>query len=320
MRAGWFLVTGFVLVGAVSPLWADPFAEVPSSHWAYEACARLISVGILPPGNSGDFSADPRITRFEFGIALLDPLTSIDYSIADTAEPETQLRSVLRQLGISPRTSESDIAARLRDIRRLAIEFQDVFESMSFDVERIVRALGDFNDEAAIRAWRLESLNTSTRGNILRSDNLEATTRSDTLHLPFAHGTVGLSLTNLEEPPELLDYLAVSVAADRSGAYSTVGSADAALTDPRVSRLRTTYEYGVGSALTLSIAYEEIARRGQDLEALDAASLTSLGIGYKLTPSTSVQLSYSLLEYSNYTLDTAPVRDRVAETALSIEF
>ncbi|MCJ7750588.1 MAG: hypothetical protein MUQ65_05785, partial [Armatimonadetes bacterium] len=74
-----------------------------------------------------------------------------------------------------------------------------------------------------------------------------------------------------------------------------------------------------GSALTLSLAYEEIARRGQGLAALDEASLTSLGIGYQLTPSTSVKLSYSRLEYANYALDTPPLRVRVAETAGSIE-
>jgi|GEM_PF-1606637 len=320
MRAGWFLITGFVLLGAVSPLWADPFAEVPSGHWAYDVCARLITVGILPSDNSVGFSGDPSLTRFEFGIALLDPLTGIDYALADTRERETQLRSVLRQLEISPRSSESDIAAQLSDIRRLAIEFQDVFESMGFDVARVVRTLGALNDEAAIRAWRLESLDAPVRGNSFRSDSSKSTSGSDTIHLPVGRGTVGVSLTSLEEPPELLDYLAISSAADRSGEYSAPASADAALTDPRVSRLRTTYEYGVGSALTLSLAYEEIDRRGQCLEALDAASLTSLGIGYKLTPSTSVQLSYSLLEYSNYALDTPPVRDRVAETALSIEF
>jgi long-subunit fatty acid transport protein len=72
--------------------------------------------------------------------------------------------------------------------------------------------------------------------------------------------------------------------------------------------------------LTLSLAYEEIARNGQGLEPIDSASLASLGVGYKITRTASVTLSYSLLEYSNHLFDGPPLRDRVAETAVSIGF
>jgi hypothetical protein len=33
-----------------------------------------------------------------------------------------------------------------------------------------------------------------------------------------------------------------------------------------------------------------------------------------------VKLSYSLADYENYTLDTPPVRERMAETAVSVAF
>jgi hypothetical protein len=140
------------------------------------------------------------------------------------------------------------------------------------------------------------------------------------MRVPFARGTVALSLPSDRHLPGLLGYLARSVAADRRGGGDASGPADPAVGDPRLSRLRTAYEYDVSSALTLSLAYEGIARRGHGMETLDTASLASVGIGYRLTPSTSVKLSYSLLEYSNRVLDTPPMRDRVAETAVSIEF
>jgi hypothetical protein len=45
-----------------------------------------------------------------------------------------------------------------------------------------------------------------------------------------------------------------------------------------------------------------------------------VGLGSQLTPSTSVKLSYSLLEYVNHVLDAPHVRDRLAETEVSVEF
>lgn len=324
MRAGWLCVAGIMLLGAASALWAAPFSEVPSDHWAYRACARLVAAGFLPEERQPDFSGKPPITRFELGIALLGPLNQVDQALAKlpaNSDDKGRLRAVLGSLAVTPRQSEADIAAGLRDLRRLAAEFKDVLDSLGLKTDRVVRGLGSSASEEQIRLWRLEALTQpALAGRALRSDGTSRETTRDTFHVPLARGTVGLSLTNPTDAPELLDYLAKSAAAARPLALTGAGPGEAAITDPRVSRLRTSYEYGIGSALTLSLAYEEIARRGQGLEALDAASLTSLGIGYQLTPSTAVKLSYSLLDYSNYALDTPPLRDRVAETAVSIEF
>ena len=322
MRA-WLCVAGMILLGAASPLWAGPFSEVPSDHWAYRACARLTAAGILAKERQADLSGNPRITRFEFGIALLGPLSEVDKALGalpSNADGKARLRAVLRALAANPRQSESEIAGSLRDLRRLAAEFKDVLESLGLNPELVQRGLAAVSSEEAIRIWRLEALARPANGAALRADRVARATPADTVHVPLARGTVGLSLTNPQEAPGLLDYLAKSAAAVRPLALTGAGPAEASVTDPRISRLRTTYEYGIGSALTLSLAYEEIARRGQGLAALDAASLTSLGIGYQLTPSTSVKLSYSLLDYSNYALDTPPLRDRMAETAVSIEF
>ncbi len=76
----------------------------------------------------------------------------------------------------------------------------------------------------------------------------------------------------------------------------------------------------MGSGLTLSVGLEEVARLGSNLLPLDAATLTSLGVGYRLTPSTSVRVSYSLLNYENYISDTPPVREHSAEASVLIEF
>jgi hypothetical protein len=323
MRAGWLCVAGVILLGAASPLWAGPFTEVPSDHWAYRVCARLTAAGILAKERQADFSGNPRITRFEFGIALLAPLTEVDKALSAlpaSADGPARLRAVLSALSVSPRQSESDIAGSLRNLHRLAAEFKDVLDSLGLNPDRVIRGLAQVSGEEAIRVWRLQMLARPASGAALRGSGTTSARPMDTVHVPLANGMVGLSLTNPQDAPEFLDYLAKSASTLRPLALTGVGPAEAAVSDPRISRLRTTYEYGIGSALTLSLAYEEVARRGQGLAALDAASLTSLGIGYQLTPSTSVKLSYSLLDYSNYALDTPPLHDRMAETAVSIEF
>ncbi len=323
MRAGWLCVAGVILLGAASPLWAGPFAEVPSDHWAYRSCARLASVGILGQDRQADFSGATPITRFEFGIALLGPLTEVDKALTAlpaSADGRSRLRAALATLGVSPRQSEAAISASFRDLRRLVGEFGDVLASLGLNVDRVNRGLAALGGEDSIRVWRLEMLAQPASGSTVTSERAVGGVPVETVHVPLARGTVGVSLTNPQDAPLVLDYLSKSASALRPLSLTAAGPAEAAITDPRISRLRTTYEYGIGSALTLSLAYEEIARRGQGLAAMDAASLTSLAIGYQLTPSTSVKLSYSLLDYSNYALDTPPVRDRVAETAVSIEF
>jgi len=323
MRAGWLGVAGLFLLSAASPLWAGPFAEVRTDHWAYRSCARLTSLGILAQDRTGDFTGDPELTRFEFGIALLDPLSQLDTALDRLpagSDADTQLRLVLGVLRVSPRDSEREVAGALSDLGRLATEFSDVLQSMRFDPTRASQVLRRVANEDLIRAWRLESLKHPATSAALAPSGSVRPALPETIQLPLAHGTVGLSLTSPGQAPELLDDLAKSAAAARALDLSGSGPAEPAVTDPRISRLRTSYEYGVGSTLTLSLAYEEIARRGQGENPVDAASLTSLGIGYQLTPSTSVKLSYSLLEYSNYALDIPPLRDRVAETAVSIEF
>ncbi len=324
MRTGWLCIAGVVLLGAASPLWAGPFSEVPSDHWAYRACARLTTGGILAKERQADFTGNPRITRFEFGIALLGPLTEVDKALASLGgktDSAAQVRAVLRALAVSPRQSESEIAGSLRDLRRLTVEFKDVLESLGLEPERALRGLAPATGEEGIRVWRLSMLHPmGSQASLPRTDAVGTATTVDAVRVPIAKGLVGLSLTNLQGAPELLDYMAKSASAAHPLSLTGTGTAEAAIADPRVSRLRTTYEYGVGSALTLSLAYEEIARRGQGLAELDAASLTSLGIGYQLTPSTTVKLSYSLLDYANYALDAYTQRDRMAETAVSIEF
>jgi len=319
MRAAVCLVAVLALLGAVSSLWAGPFSEVSARHWAYEECHRLASLGLLSSNDGSGFSGDPQLTRFEFAIAILDPLISVEEAVTvlgPDADDKALVGAAARALRLSPGSSEEEIARAASGLRSLSDEFSDELRGLNFNRQLTDRALRVLADPGAVRSWRAEALALPT-GTLAFADS---DAMPGALRVPFARGTVALSLTNDPQLPALLDYLALSAATAHPDVQQLPGVADPAVADPTISRLRTAYEYGLGSALTLSLAYEEIARRGQGLAALDTASLASVGIGYQLTPSTSVKLSYSLLDYANHVFDTPPRRDRVAETAVSIEF
>ena len=84
--------------------------------------------------------------------------------------------------------------------------------------------------------------------------------------------------------------------------------------------MRGSVEYGVTPDLTLNLAYEALVRQGQGMAALDQASLKTLGVGYRLSPSTSVKLNYHLINYADHTRMGSRLADRMAETELTVRF
>ncbi len=315
------LVLGVLAMLVASPaLWAGPFSEVPSDHWAYPVSARLAGLDVLSSaGGVASLSGHPQLTRFEFGIALLEPLTALQRemtSLPAGADPVVRAHAATRALRLSPQLSEDQIAAAAADLRRLTAEFADVLRPLGFDPASVARELEALSNSEALREWRAQALSGPSGLPALTA----VAPSDDTVRVPLARGALALTYQPDLRPPGLLDYLALSAADANNSIASTAAYAEASPRDPRVSRLRTAYEYDLTTALTLSLAYEEIARRGHGLSALDTASLASLGVGYRFAPSASVKLSYSLLEYSSYVFDTPKVRDHVAETAVTIEF
>jgi hypothetical protein len=309
------VIAWVMLLGMTVASWGDPFSEVPAGHWAYGACSRLVSYGVLPADRATGFSGRPALTRFEFATALLDPLSEIDRSLRSSKaklDSKAMLNAAAECLAANPRSSETGIARAASDLARIGAEFSGELRSLSFDPGDAVRALQLLSDPSAVRVWRAEAFARPLRPTPLLP--------GDGLRVPIGHGAVALDYNRTLRAPELLDYLAMSGSSPRAVNPRGATNAGAALSDPLVSRFRTAYEYGLGSALTLSLGREEISRIGLDKLRLDAASLTSFGIGYRFAPAASVKVSYSLLDYQNYTAETPPVRERVAETSVSVEF
>ena len=59
------LSAGIMNAGTSSAAPHNPFEDVPSDHWAYDAIARLASDGIIEGYGDGTYRGDMEITRYE---------------------------------------------------------------------------------------------------------------------------------------------------------------------------------------------------------------------------------------------------------------
>lgn len=58
-------VTTALTVAFAAPAFANPFADVPAKHWAYDAVNKLAQAGIVDGYNDGTFRGDKTMTRYE---------------------------------------------------------------------------------------------------------------------------------------------------------------------------------------------------------------------------------------------------------------
>jgi hypothetical protein len=83
--AGAALGAGALLPSAAHAQGQRPFADVPNTHWAYDAVDQLAKRGIFTGYPDGTFSGRRALTRYEFAVALQRLLQDVDRRIAAIA-------------------------------------------------------------------------------------------------------------------------------------------------------------------------------------------------------------------------------------------
>jgi hypothetical protein len=115
------LVLVLVLVFTL-PVLANPFADVPLNHWAYDAVDYLWAKGVIIGYPDGTFGGNRTMTRYEFAEAIARVLAHIE------------------DMGFA---SADDVAV----LEKLAIEFADELASLGVTVADLEAAVGA-NSEA----------------------------------------------------------------------------------------------------------------------------------------------------------------------------
>ncbi|MGV3720863.1 MAG: S-layer homology domain-containing protein, partial [Actinomycetota bacterium] len=87
MKTKWALwagaaVSAGVLLPVAAHAQAGPFADVPQTHWAYDAVQQLAQRGIFTGYPDGTFAGKRALTRYEFAVALQRMLQEVQRNIA----------------------------------------------------------------------------------------------------------------------------------------------------------------------------------------------------------------------------------------------
>ena len=216
---------------ATAPAWAEPFNEVPTGNWSYSACARSVSLGLLPAERSTDFSGRPALTRFEFATAILQPLSEVDRAlrVLPAKSPTRSVRETAAEaLSLDPKVSELEIAGVVADLIHLAAEFEPELQILGFIPTQAVRALQLLTDPVA-------GARVADRGPVAPASSaaLRPGESGQPMRVALGHGAVALDYDRSLRAPEILDSLARLTSSGLGGTPSRgSGSAAAALSDP----------------------------------------------------------------------------------------
>jgi S-layer homology domain len=78
MRSVVVLGTALLTLSLLTPALAQPFADTPTNHWAYDAIAELAGKGLIEGYPDGMFKGDPAMTRYEMAMVVARLLTRIE--------------------------------------------------------------------------------------------------------------------------------------------------------------------------------------------------------------------------------------------------
>lgn len=98
-------LVGAGIIGAASTTFAsaNPFVDVPSNHWAYDAVAQLAEDGVVVGYGDDTFRGNRNITRYEMAQIIARAMTKKDLTIKDKAlldRLEAEFADELVSLGV----------------------------------------------------------------------------------------------------------------------------------------------------------------------------------------------------------------------------
>jgi len=102
-------VAAILVLAVASPAFAQPFADVPTDHWAFDAIAELAAKGIIEGFPDGTFKGDRGVSRYEVAIIVARILARIEAIKIPAPAP-----------AVAPQVTRTDV----QTIQRLVNEFR----------------------------------------------------------------------------------------------------------------------------------------------------------------------------------------------------
>jgi len=111
MRQMAIAVAAMLVLAIISPAFAQPFADTPTNHWAYDAIAELAAKGLVEGYPDGTFKGDRAMTRYEMAMVVARLLARIESIQIPTPPPPPK-----------PEVTKADIDMILRLVNEFRAE------------------------------------------------------------------------------------------------------------------------------------------------------------------------------------------------------
>jgi hypothetical protein len=148
-----FVVAVLVLTVA-APAFAQPFADVPTDHWAFDAIAELAAKGIIEGFPDGTFKGDRGVSRYEVAIIVARILARIEAIKIPAPAPAA-----------APQVTRTDV----QTIQRLVNEFRAELAALGVRTTAV---------EEELTALKAKTTNVSVKGDVRFRYNFFGTDQS----------------------------------------------------------------------------------------------------------------------------------------------
>jgi len=140
------IVAALLSLTLVAPALAQPFADVPTDHWAYDAIAELAAKGLIEGYPDGAFRGDRAMTRYEMAMVVARLLARIEAIKIPPLPPDLARTKDVAAVAAALAATDKRLTAKLATVQRLVAEFRAELAALGVRVTAVEEEL------AAIRA------------------------------------------------------------------------------------------------------------------------------------------------------------------------
>jgi len=134
MRKVALALAASLVLAVVAPAFSQPFADVPTDHWAFDAIAELAAKGIVEGYPDGTFKGDRAMTRYEMAMVVARLLARIEAIKIPAPAPPVKVPP--------PEVSRADITT----LQRLINEFRAELAALGVRVTAVEEELAALRD------------------------------------------------------------------------------------------------------------------------------------------------------------------------------
>jgi hypothetical protein len=134
MRKVALAIAASLVLAVVAPAFSQPFADVPTDHWAFDAIAELAAKGIVEGYPDGTFKGDRTMTRYEMAMVVARLLARIEAITIPAPPPAPKIPA--------PEVGRADIAT----LQRLTHEFRAELAALGVRVTAAEEELAALRD------------------------------------------------------------------------------------------------------------------------------------------------------------------------------